>query len=250
MTDRPPPGRGYRIGVRLGARLRGRKPPEFRQLDSAIAQSGMPPAAAAAGSPDTGIEDAPEPVAVQPDQLGLGFAGAATVLMIVALFLPEFEPPPSFSSVVNNTMIQNDAWGYIGVAAAIAVSAYNAWKRKRTTSVILVLGVIALIGAVSLGSSDQAQRRLYPIGSNGTPDTSQPGVLADPGVGVYLAGLAGALAAFGGWRLRNRSEPLAHPVADSDVIAATKTCPDCAEPILAEARVCKHCRYRFESSTS
>lgn len=28
--------------------------------------------------------------------------------------------------------------------------------------------------------------------------------------------------------------------------AATKHCPDCAEEILAAARVCKHCRYRFD----
>ena len=26
----------------------------------------------------------------------------------------------------------------------------------------------------------------------------------------------------------------------------TKTCPDCAETVLAAARVCKHCGYRFE----
>jgi len=25
----------------------------------------------------------------------------------------------------------------------------------------------------------------------------------------------------------------------------TKTCPDCAETVLAAARVCKHCGYRF-----
>ena len=25
----------------------------------------------------------------------------------------------------------------------------------------------------------------------------------------------------------------------------TKVCPDCAETVLASARVCKHCRYRF-----
>ncbi len=28
---------------------------------------------------------------------------------------------------------------------------------------------------------------------------------------------------------------------------AQKKCPDCAELILAEARVCKHCSYRFEA---
>jgi hypothetical protein len=27
----------------------------------------------------------------------------------------------------------------------------------------------------------------------------------------------------------------------------TKKCPDCAETVLAEARVCKHCGYRFTS---
>lgn len=28
--------------------------------------------------------------------------------------------------------------------------------------------------------------------------------------------------------------------------AATKHCPDCAEEVLAAARVCKHCRFRFD----
>jgi hypothetical protein len=28
--------------------------------------------------------------------------------------------------------------------------------------------------------------------------------------------------------------------------AETKHCPDCAEEVLAAARVCKHCRYRFD----
>ena len=29
-----------------------------------------------------------------------------------------------------------------------------------------------------------------------------------------------------------------------------KTCPDCAETVLAEAKVCKHCHYRFDKSTA
>ena len=41
------------------------------------------------------------------------------------------------------------------------------------------------------------------------------------------------------------------PVAAAPVVpaasgAATKRCPDCAEEVLAAARVCKHCRYRFD----
>jgi hypothetical protein len=39
------------------------------------------------------------------------------------------------------------------------------------------------------------------------------------------------------------AEPL-----DSTAISPrdTKRCPDCAEEVLAAARVCKHCRYRFD----
>ena len=31
---------------------------------------------------------------------------------------------------------------------------------------------------------------------------------------------------------------------------ATKKCPECAESVMAEARVCKHCGYRFEPPVS
>jgi hypothetical protein len=34
-------------------------------------------------------------------------------------------------------------------------------------------------------------------------------------------------------------------VADTD---STKQCPDCAETVLAEAHVCKHCGYRFDEA--
>jgi hypothetical protein len=40
---------------------------------------------------------------------------------------------------------------------------------------------------------------------------------------------------------RAPDNPLVAPQADS----ATKKCPDCAEAVLADARVCKHCGYRF-----
>jgi len=33
-------------------------------------------------------------------------------------------------------------------------------------------------------------------------------------------------------------------------VNSTKQCPDCAEIVLAEARVCKHCGYRFDEKTS
>jgi len=38
----------------------------------------------------------------------------------------------------------------------------------------------------------------------------------------------------------------AAPPAPTVSPAETKRCPDCAEEVLAAARVCKHCRYRFD----
>lgn len=39
---------------------------------------------------------------------------------------------------------------------------------------------------------------------------------------------------------------LADAAASAVAGRATKRCPDCAEEVLAAARVCKHCRYRWE----
>jgi hypothetical protein len=36
------------------------------------------------------------------------------------------------------------------------------------------------------------------------------------------------------------------PIVRGAVGAETKRCPDCAEEVLAAARVCKHCRYRWD----
>ena len=40
--------------------------------------------------------------------------------------------------------------------------------------------------------------------------------------------------------------PASAPATPFPAGVATKDCPDCAETVLAEARICKHCRYRFE----
>jgi hypothetical protein len=46
--------------------------------------------------------------------------------------------------------------------------------------------------------------------------------------------------------LRVRPEKKTPPPRVGAGPVATKHCPDCAEEVLAAARVCKHCRYRFD----
>lgn len=61
------------------------------------------------------------------------------------------------------------------------------------------------------------------------------------------AGVSGGLAALGGWLMRNSpaTTKMTTVPAVGESTAPTKRCPDCAETVLAEARLCKHCRYRF-----
>ncbi|WP_143120027.1 zinc ribbon domain-containing protein [Mycobacterium marinum] len=46
---------------------------------------------------------------------------------------------------------------------------------------------------------------------------------------------------------RRAPQPVAEPAA---ALVRTKKCPDCAETILTEARVCKHCGFRFPGDTT
>ncbi|MEY8013784.1 zinc ribbon domain-containing protein [Mycobacterium servetii] len=96
-------------------------------------------------------------------------------------------------------------------------------------------------------------RTLYPIGPDGNPITTQPGTLADFGIAIYVAG-AGVAAASVGSLMLLRIATQALEAADDELVdswtsqnveAKTKKCPDCAETVLADARVCKHCGYRF-----
>jgi hypothetical protein len=60
-----------------------------------------------------------------------------------------------------------------------------------------------------------------------------------------LAGAGAALAFLGSvamWKSPRIEQTTGEPRLDEQ---PTKKCPDCAETVLEEARVCKHCGYRF-----
>jgi hypothetical protein len=63
----------------------------------------------------------------------------------------------------------------------------------------------------------------------------------------FLLGPIGIVVAVCMAKLPGENESL---VAAPEAAKATKKCPDCAETILADARVCKHCGYRFTPTSA
>jgi Uncharacterised protein family UPF0547 len=227
--------------------------------------------------------------------------GAFTVL--IGVFLPEVESTGSFSSVSQNSMVQTgDGLLALGLAIAAASTAFWAWRRGTRNPTALILGCLIVLGLFAYASSDQL--KLYPLDSNGNPDTSKAGEQANPGIGIWVTGVGGGIIALGGlWIVtsppqgqaaaRRRANGQGHQLAqlayqqapagppgppgppggqhantaqpspvpgpealvpnnaatrstEADLAAATtKKCPDCAETIKADARVCRFCGYRF-----
>ncbi len=178
--------------------------------------------------------------------LALGLVVVGALALAIAAFLPLDQATGQFGRVQDNTLIQHGGWALIALAVGIAASAYRVNHGGGKIWVPIVLCIIA--GLVVIGfADDSGLRTLYPLGPDGTPDTSQPGVVASLGVAIYVAGV-GAAVAFIGCLMIGQSSRQASAAGDpsSGALDATKRCPDCAEQVLAEARVCKHCGYRFE----
>jgi hypothetical protein len=174
--------------------------------------------------------------AASDDPRGLGLIIVGAVTIAISAFLPLVEPTGVFRRVEHNTLIQHGGWMLIALALGIAASGYRVRQdRWRAGWVPIVLCVIAA-GLIVLTANDKGLRTVYPLDPNGTPDTSQPGTAASLGIAIYVAG-AGVAAALIGSVMLLRSRQ-----------AKTKKCPDCAETVLLDANVCKHCGYRFASS--
>jgi hypothetical protein len=186
--------------------------------------------------------------------LGLGLVVIGALAMAIAAFLPLDEPTGAFSTVRDNTLVQHGGWALIGLAVGVVGSGYRASQgtSKGKWWLPLVLCIIAALVILGI-ANDKGLRTLYPIGPGGTPDTSQPGTVASLGVAIYVAGAGVAAAFIGSLILRQSSQQRLEDadVADSASLVGavagpeTKRCPDCAETVLADARVCKHCSYRF-----
>jgi hypothetical protein len=182
--------------------------------------------------------------AISPVVAGTAAVGGA--LLALASFLPLDEPGGALARVQSNTLIQHGEWWLLLVGAAIAIAALRAYttgKRSEATSV-LVLGVIAA-ALVAYAAQDTSLRTLYPIGAGGGAETSATATVVPLGIAIYVAGAGVLLALIGGWTTRQT----AAVVPDIQPEATTR-CPECAETILAAARVCRYCGHRLEPAAS
>jgi hypothetical protein len=167
------------------------------------------------------------------------------VAMAIAAFLPLDEPSGAFRMVRDNTPIPHGGWMLIGLALGIAVSGYRVSQSRRTEWLVPIILCVIAAALIALNANDKGLRTLYPVRPDGTLDTSQPGMVANLGVAIYVAGAGVAAAFIGSLILRQSARVPDASDAPAVAKAATKKCPDCAETILADAKVCKHCGYRF-----
>jgi hypothetical protein len=196
--------------------------------------------------------------AVSDNPLGLGLIIVGAIAMAISAFLPLVEPIDSFRRVEDNTLIQHGGWILIGLALGIAASGYRVSQGRWTSRWMpIVLCAVAAV-LVVVNANDKGLRTLYPVGPDGNPITTQPGMVANLGIAIYVAG-AGIAAALIGSVMLLRSAKHVLDDSDDELVdwwasqsrqATTKECPDCAETVLADARVCKHCGYRFAPAAS
>lgn len=161
---------------------------------------------------------------LNPVALGIALLGAA--LTVVGLFLPAYENS-GFLQVENNRLIQQGVvvWTVVIFGVVLIVDLARAYQQHRRPS----WG--ALTFPVSVGISTALLLKgttVYPV-VGGVIDQTAAGTHAAAGTGVYVV-LAGAvICALGIFAMRqNPGRQL-------------RQCPACAETVLAEATVCKHC---------
>lgn len=170
---------------------------------------------------------------VEVNKAGVGLAVAGAALMVIAMFLPQLDSPVGM--IAENSFAQSGTWWFAGLAVVTVAATYRVVQQRQTSFSVLLIGVVAVGFAVYFGTGERLEL-INPVTDRET------GVAASPGLGVYAGGIGGALVAYGGLLLVGWG---IWPGGAQAPARRTKQCSDCAETVLADARVCKHCGYRF-----
>jgi multidrug transporter EmrE-like cation transporter len=120
--------------------------------------------------------------------LGFGLIVVGAIAVAIASFLPFDEPTSPFGRVKDNTLIQsNHGWLIVALVVGSVVMAYRVCFHKPEQWVLPILASLLAGVLLFATASSKDLRTLYPV-RNGVIDTSQPGTVADLGIGVFVAG--------------------------------------------------------------
>jgi hypothetical protein len=198
-------------------------------------------------SPSTAHGDAEaEPELFEANQAGIWLSLLGAAVVLISVFLPHVQST-RFATVKDNTLIQaGDGWFFVALAVSAAAIVYRTVQSPKKTNVVWVLGALCIAGAIYEGTGDRV--RLKSLGRGSSLFGSTVEEKGSPAVGVYAAGVGGLLISIGGGWLAGM-EVIGSGV-DPIRTRRIKRCPDCAETVLSDARICKHCGYRFPAASA
>jgi hypothetical protein len=157
---------------------------------------------------------------VSPLSLGIVLVGAG--VMLISVFLPQFESN-TFAQIEKNSLIQNGGgWWFIGIAVIAVGAAYHAYRARVRSYVPAIFGGIGIGVAFYYGTA-HSQRELCSAASSFQSNCS----LGTPGIGIYAAGVGGLLILIGGWQIV-RSAPA--ELNEAEVAAAAAPAPPAQAP--------------------
>jgi hypothetical protein len=179
----------------------------------------------------------------------VGFAGLG--LMAVAVFLPLWdEASTTFLRVTGNSLLQSGyGWATLVVVAISAASLFRIYQRGQRAWWPGVGGALVVVQAFVIGTSEDTMT-LCAQSETGTV-LDQSCQVADPGLGVYAAGVGGALLALAGLFIARLPAPAKpEPAPEIAQPGLQRRCPHCSEEMPIHASVCSHCNHSSEPLTA
>jgi hypothetical protein len=175
-------------------------------------------------------------------RIGLSiWAAASVVLMLIGSFGPWVKGP--FGVSISGIDGSNDGWVVVGAAALAVLFLYPYVRYQGSSRILALLSALAGIAAAATTIYDRnhISKALKVEGVS----------VGQVGWGLNVAMIASiSLSAAAIILALVRRDPViegpAQPAPVREAAPKTKTCPDCAETVLAAARVCKYCGYRYE----
>ncbi len=202
---------------------------------------------------ETNAAAGPEDTPVQMNPVGLGTIFLGALASIIGIFLPFYSSAGGFSSYQDNSIAEQSGWWLIAVAISVAGVSYGMYASsyRKPRSVFLALaGGAAIVGFAIHYAVAKSLHTLYPV-VNGKATTSAFGQIFDgthvgAGVGPYVFGAGGGIMILGVLLMAYGWLPLASAETAQSSLPPKKKCPDCAEFVMAGARVCRYCGFRFD----